>query len=121
MNFRKKGEIGEDTAVQYLKSLKKNIIERNYYSPFGEIDIIVEEAGTIVFIEVKYRESGRMGKPVEAVDFRKKKRIVLSARHYMMKHPRLAEHNVRFDFIGIDTDRNPPVQYIRGIIADNEF
>ncbi|MDY6787568.1 MAG: YraN family protein [candidate division WOR-3 bacterium] len=121
MNFRKKGEIGEDTAVQYLKSLKKHIIERNYYSPFGEIDIIVEEDRTIVFIEVKYRESRRMGKPAESVDFRKKRRIVLSARHYMMKHPRLAQHNIRFDFIGIDTEREPPVQYIRDIIADSEF
>jgi len=64
---RELGDQGEDLAAQALKKQGYKIIERNYLTPIGEVDLIAKQKGVLVFIEVKTRKSQRFGSPAEAV------------------------------------------------------
>ena len=67
MDKRKEGSKYEDAAAEYLENAGYKILERNFYTHFGEIDIIAWKDGMIVFVEVKYRKSLKRGHPLEAV------------------------------------------------------
>ena len=86
-----------------MKGKGYKIIEKNYRSPFGELDIIAEEGGYLVFVEVKKRNTRTFGDPLEAVNAVKKKRIVKTAMFYMKTHKCL-DRKVRFDVVGIDRE-----------------
>jgi putative endonuclease len=98
---KEEGRRGEERAEEYLKGNGYRILEKNYRTPFGEIDIVAEEKGTLVFVEVKKRNTPRFGSPFEAVDALKRKRILRSALFYM-KERRQTRRRVRFDVLGID-------------------
>lgn len=104
MNKRRKGFEQEKRAAEYLEKLGYNILERNFYCHFGEIDIIAYDAGCIVFIEVKYRHYKTSGMPEEAVDYRKQQRIYKSAEYYMYINHKDSVIPCRFDVIAIDNE-----------------
>jgi putative endonuclease len=95
-----KGKKGEEIAATFLKKDGYKIIEKNYRSPFGEIDLIAREKKDIVFVEVKLRNSENYGGPLEAVGRTKQRRIVKTALHYI-KHKRLENSSFRFDVIAV--------------------
>lgn len=86
-------------AAAYLKRRGYKIIETNYRSPFGEIDIIAQKGGALVFVEVKKRKSGLYGGGAAAVDMRKRQRIIKTAQSYIMYMTE--EKEMRFDVIEI--------------------
>jgi putative endonuclease len=100
---REEGIQGEEQATKTLKDRGYRIIEKNYRSPFGELDIIAEEGGYIVFVEVKKRNTRSFGGSFEAVNALKKKRIIKTALFYMKTHKCL-DRKVRFDVVGIDRE-----------------
>lgn len=100
MNKRKLGTDKERLAGKLLEMNGYKILEYNYRCKMGEIDIIAEEDGTIVFVEVKYRSSERCGLPEEAVHFHKQQKIIKVARWYNMEHD-LYEKPCRFDVVSI--------------------
>ena len=75
MNTRKTGAEYEELAAQYLRKEGYQILEQNYKSRFGEIDILADKEGELIVVEVKYRSTNGYGDPLEAVDRRKQKRI----------------------------------------------
>ncbi|WP_172633858.1 YraN family protein [Caldisericum exile] len=77
------GKEGEDLATKYLISRGFKILERNFRTPFGEIDIIAVKDGKLHFIEVKTRSSENFGRGAEAVDKRKLSHIVSSINFYL--------------------------------------
>ena len=94
------GTGGEILAVNFLKKKKYKILETNFSNHVGEIDIIAEKDGVIVFVEVKRRQTLQYGRPIEAVDTRKQNKIRKVAEIYLMlKNKTLAD--VRFDVIEI--------------------
>ena len=99
MTTRKIGAQGESFAAQILQKRGMEILLRNYYTPYGEIDLIVRDGGYIAFVEVKTRRAGSLVRPAEAVDRRKQKRIIQSAVYYLMEHP--ADLQPRFDVFEI--------------------
>jgi putative endonuclease len=99
-NKREVGGRAENTALDFLVRGGYKILERNFRSPFGELDIIARDGGYTVFIEVKFRETGEYGAPQEAVDRRKQRHIVKSALAYIKRH-RLEGTDVRFDVIAV--------------------
>ncbi len=99
-NNRKLGAEYESLACEYLSKMGYEIVERNFYSHAGEIDIIAKHEGYLVFLEVKYRKNAEKGTPLEAVSFRKQKIISKCALYYMQKH-RMENVPVRFDVVGI--------------------
>jgi len=97
------GTEGEDMAVKALKRKGYKIIEKNFRSRFGEIDIVAEERGCLVFIEVKRRSSTAFGGSFGAIDGKKKAHIIRSAQYYLKSHNCL-DRKARFDVVGIDGD-----------------
>ena len=100
MDKRKEGSKYEDAAAEYLENAGYKILERNFYTHFGEIDIIAWKDGMIVFVEVKYRKSLKRGHPLEAVTKTKQQRIFKSAVYYLYKEGK-ENAACRFDVIGI--------------------
>lgn len=89
------GDIGEDFAVKYFEKRGYRILERNYHSRYGEIDIIAQDDQFIVFVEVKARKSFSRVSPAEAVDYGKQKKICLTAMKYITETE--CELQPRFD------------------------
>jgi putative endonuclease len=113
-NRRSLGDRGEDLAATYLKKQGYKILERNYRTPLGEIDLIAQHQGVLVFIEVKTRTSARFGAGQEAVHFGKQSRYRKLADYYL-KQKRLGEIAVRFDVVGILwQDEKPRIEVIEG-------
>jgi putative endonuclease len=96
-------------AIKTLKRKGYRIIERNHRNRLGEIDVVAEEGDCLVFVEVKKRNSNRFGEAVCAVDERKKRHLMKAALLYMKIHDCFGRH-VRFDVIGIDSDRTKLVK-----------
>jgi len=102
------GNYGEDTAVKFLQKNKYKIIEQNYSCKFGEIDIIAKDKNILVFVEVKSRTNEKYGTPGMAVNYYKKKNIINTAKHYIMKN-KLQNEFCRFDVVEVfvtDDDNN---------------
>lgn len=94
------GHIGEDLATDFLRQKGYRIVERNYYCHWGEIDLIAEHDGILVFIEVKTRTGDSKGKPYEAVDFRKIKHLKRPVEYYLLEK-KASKRKCRFDVIAI--------------------
>lgn len=88
-------------AEAYLRSQGYEILEKNFYSHFGEIDIIAREGRYLVFLEVKYRRNNGSGLALEAVSQRKRQRIFRTARYYLYKNGLTEETPCRFDVVAI--------------------
>jgi putative endonuclease len=94
------GKQGEDTACRELERQGYAILARRYRSRHGEIDIVCDDDGTLVFVEVKARRSRRCGSAAEAITFRKRRRIAAMALDYLSRQSRGAR--CRFDVVAID-------------------
>ena len=95
-NKRRVGDKYERLAAEHLQRAGYRIRERNFRCKFGEVDLIAEKDGYLVFVEVKYRSTARYGMPSEAVDARKQKRIRQAAQLYLQRTGQ-ADRPLRFD------------------------
>lgn len=100
-NKRAKGTLYEELAAEYLRRRGFTISERNFRSRSGEIDIIAEKDGVTVYCEVKFRSGAGFGDPLEAVDARKRQRIVKAALYHRYIRGCPENKPCRFDVIAI--------------------
>ena len=101
MNRRQKiGKSGEAAAVRFLKKNGYKILEQNYRTQLGEIDIIAKDRQTIVFIEVKTRRSLEYGSPKRAVTPKKRRNISMTALYYL-KVNNQSHAEARFDVVTV--------------------
>ena len=98
------GDKGEDYAAAYLKQHHCIILDRNYRTRYGEIDIIAQSKNTYLFVEVKTRHDNPLGRPYEAVDYRKRQRILRTAMTYIQE--RHLDANYRCDICEVYVNRN---------------
>ncbi|MGB9765884.1 MAG: YraN family protein [Sulfurihydrogenibium sp.] len=103
MNKRKVGSRNENLAVKYLESKGYRILDRNYYSRYGELDIVAEKDGTVVIVEVRSLSKQDFGSPEESLNIRKVSKILKTAQHYLYEK-NLFDKTVRFDVIAITKD-----------------
>lgn len=94
------GKSAEDLACKLLADIGYKILDRNFHSRFGEIDIIAEFGGNLVFIEVKARWSLKFGLPEEAVTKQKIYKIIKTAQYYSLIHPELSK-NLRIEVVAL--------------------
>ncbi len=108
LNRRQKfGEESESIAASYLKKQGYKIIEQNYRTKLGEIDIIAREKDTIAFIEVKSRKSKNFGSPKWAVTPKKQRKISMVALWYL-KTTMQSNVKARFDVVSIISSKDKP-------------
>ena len=93
------GKQGENKAKNYLKRRGYQILETNYRTKAGEIDLIAKEKDCLVFVEVKTRTNTEYGTPAEAVSFYKQQHMIKSARYYLARQG--GECECRFDVIEV--------------------
>ncbi len=106
------GSEGEALAVEHLKEKGYKIIEKNYKTPIGEIDIIAEDKNTVVFVEVKTRSSDFFGCPFEAVGAKKQQKLKSLALFYLKQKGK--ELPARFDVLSIYLkDGKEEIQHIK--------
>ncbi len=99
-NTKTIGNRAEDNALKYLQNQGLNLVERNYNCKCGEIDLIMTDNNIIVFVEVRYRKSSYYGSGAETVDFRKQKKLLASATHFL-QNKRMQDRICRFDVISV--------------------
>ncbi len=95
------GKIGEDLAARELTARGYAILDRRYRTRRGEIDIVCNDCGTIVFVEVRTRATREFGRPEESVTDAKRRRIVSMAVDYLARK-RLTDRPCRFDVVAIE-------------------
>jgi len=110
LNKRKVGFDKEELAAAYLEQQGLVIIQRNFSCRQGEIDMIARHEDYLVFVEVKYRRSEAMGLAVEAVDYRKQRRICKVADYYRFLHKIGNQRMIRYDVVAIQGDK---IQWIQ--------
>lgn len=91
----------EEEAARYLEQQGYQILERNFFSRYGEIDLIAKDKDTLVFVEVKYRSGASFGDPAEAVTAKKQERIRKTARYYLCAHQLSEDTPCRFDVAAV--------------------
>ena len=94
------GDDGEERALVYLQQRRLTLIERNFRCKGGEIDLVMQAARVVVFVEVRSRTVGRHGNAADSVTRSKQKRLIVAAQTYLQRyrHPPAC----RFDVVAID-------------------
>jgi putative endonuclease len=101
---REQGDAAEERARRHLEAQGLRTVARNVRSRFGEIDLIMRQGATLLFVEVRYRRSSRFGGAVASVDVRKQSKLIATAQHYLQQHPH--DGPCRFDVVAIGGDTN---------------
>ena len=105
----------ERAAEEFLRKRGLQLLHRNYRVRRGEIDLVMREGDTLVFVEVRFRGSGSRGTGAESVTRPKQQRILHAARHYLHQADPHARFSCRFDVISIDRAGGRTVMnWIRG-------
>lgn len=116
-DFLKLGERGEALAWNFLKKMGYAILEKNYRTRFGEIDVIAVKDDSLIFIEIKTRRNHHFGLPAEAVDWRKRQKMIRVAESYLQQK-KMENREARFDILSITWDGTTEPHFE---ILDNAF
>jgi len=98
------GEKAELDASEYLKKNKLKLIQKNYRCKFGEIDLIMQDKQTLVFVEVRYRKNNQFGSGAETITPSKQKKLIKTASYYLQQHPPASQFSARFDVVSMTSD-----------------
>jgi putative endonuclease len=105
------GSAAEDLAMEHLLKQGLRLIERNFRTRAGEIDLIMQQGNTLVFVEVRFRQSCHYGSPAETVTAHKQQRLIHTAAHYLQRH-RL-DLPCRFDIVAISGSRQERIEWVQ--------
>lgn len=110
------GRRGEDLAASHFRGMGWEVLERNYRTRLGEIDLVCRDHDTIVFVEVKTRTSADIARPDQSVTQRKQAKLRRLVEEYLVKH-NLESSDVRFDVLGVTLGgRRPEYEHIAGAL-----
>ncbi len=95
------GKEAEARACNYLQQQGLRVVERNYRCRRGEIDLVMDDGESVVFVEVRYRSPSAYADGVASVDRHKQARLIAAAQHYLQQHPASARRPCRFDVVAV--------------------
>ncbi|MEG9481426.1 YraN family protein [Mannheimia sp. HC-2023] len=108
INKREQGSFYEQKARVFLEQQGLRFVAANQYFKGGELDLIMQDGQTIVFVEVRQRKSDRYGSAVESIDYRKQQKWQNAANMWLLKqHQSLETANCRFDVVAFDGSQSP--------------
>jgi putative endonuclease len=116
--LRKVGNTAENIAKKFLQKNQLKLVEANYLSKFGEIDLIMLDTSSndeiLVFIEVRFRTSDNFTTSVESIDANKQKKIIKTAQIFLQQNPKYADNICRFDAVGVENSlKSPKINWIQ--------
>lgn len=106
------GDAGESDALAFLVGQGLRPLARNVRFKGGELDLVMLDRDTLVFVEVRRRGRADFGDALDSIDARKARKLVLAARLYLQREPRHARRDCRFDVVAFDGDAGP--RWVRG-------
>ncbi|AEH44523.1 Uncharacterized protein family UPF0102 [Thermodesulfatator indicus DSM 15286] len=113
------GSFAEELACRYFKLKGYKVLAQNWRTRYGEIDLIVKRKDTLVFVEVKARQSLRKGTPEEALTPSKQKKLLTLAKLYLQQE-KIKPKKVRFDLVAVDfSEKKPQLRHYQGVIEDD--
>ncbi len=118
-NRRTQGTEGENLARSLLEKKGYGYVGRNYNCRWGEIDLVMRDRETLVFVEVRSRRSLRYGHPLESVTLTKQRRLIQTAKDYLLHHPH--QGPVRFDIVGILMTPDIQIQHLENALETSTF
>ena len=95
--------MGEEIALDFLRQLGFRLLERNYRNRFGEIDLVMQDDGFIVFVEVRLRSSTNFGGALDSIDYHKRSKLIKCAQHYIANDS--GRNDFRFDVVAISPNK----------------
>ncbi len=117
MSTRADGQAAERHARQWLEQHGLRWIESNYHCRFGEIDIVMQEATCVVFVEVRWRQHRAFGGAAASVDARKQSKLIRTAEHYIATRNLTARQDCRIDVLAMRrTDAAWDVEWIKNAV-----
>ncbi|MCG7934104.1 MAG: YraN family protein [Candidatus Thiodiazotropha taylori] len=108
------GEAAEQLAVDYLSRRGLKLVTRNFRCKVGEIDLIMREKRTLVFVEVRYRQSDDYGSALESITPSKQRKLLAAANLYLQKNQ--IDQACRFDVVAINGSANKRTTWIKDAI-----
>ena len=111
------GKFGETIAINYLEKNGYKILERNFRTKFGEVDIIAEKGNFIIFIEVKFRKNPKFGKAEESINPYKLKKIYNTSQFYLQNYYK-KNKQPRIDVIAINCFDKLEINHYKNILTD---
>ena len=118
MGNKEIGQNGEERATQYLLEKGYEIIERNYKTKSGEIDIIAKKAETVVFVEVKTLPQATPDMLSSVLNQQKLKRILKTSKRFLLNHRQYSNSYIRYDVIVLDMQGLPEVYHIENAFME---
>ena len=113
--MRKVGSVWETVVENHLHGVGLKTLAHNFYSCYGEIDLVMRERDCIVFVEVRYRQSPLRGDGIASVGMTKRKKLIRTASMFLRSRPALSNAPCRFDVIGCSgTPQQPEFDWVRG-------
>jgi len=104
-----RGRWAEQTALEYLLTKKLKLLDKNFRSTFGEIDLIMQDKSIILFIEVRYRSSDHFHTALESIDRKKCERIISTSHQYLSENRSALQLDCRFDVVTLSGPQETPM------------
>jgi putative endonuclease len=111
LNANNSGIAAEKLAETFLKKQGLKLIANNYHCAYGEIDLIMQDKNTLVFIEVRLRTNSQFGSPGESITFKKQQKIIKTAQYYLQQHN--TQQDCRFDAVLLNKQNVANIEWIR--------
>ena len=113
--MNRRGLAAEQLAADYLEGRGLKLLARNYRCRFGEIDLVLREGGTTVFVEVRQRANASFGGAGESITRAKRARLLATARHYLARRGAI---DCRFDALLLTGKVEPQIEWIRDAFGE---
>lgn len=95
------GESAEQDACKFLIKNKLRLVTKNFSCKFGEIDLIMLDNQSLVFVEVRYRKNSQFGSGAESITISKQRKLIKTASYYLQQNPKTSQYATRFDVISM--------------------
>jgi putative endonuclease len=118
--MRAAGDAFEQRACAELERAGLRLLARNYTTRQGELDLVMRDGDTVVFVEVRYRKSASHGDAAASVTVSKQAKLIQAAQHWLLAHPQHARRACRFDVVSYDGPADAiRQQWLRGAFEAN--
>ena len=106
------GKDAERRALRHLEGQGLRLLAQNWLCKRGELDLVMLDGDTVVFVEVRYRQHAQWGGALASIDARKRQKLILAAQYFLQCESRWANHPCRFDVVAMDSAQ-PNLNWLR--------
>ncbi|KMM81758.1 YraN family protein [Pseudomonas deceptionensis] len=106
------GKDAERLALRHLEQQGLRLLAQNWLCKRGELDLVMLDGDTVVFVEVRYRQHAQWGGALASIDARKRQKLILAAQYFLQREPRWASQPCRFDVVTLD-GATPQLNWLR--------